>query len=103
MNITHPPYELLILVCTNARGPDRDSCARAGSADLHLELKRRVRDLNLPMRVRVSASGCLDLCAHGPVVLAYPGGRLYTAVRLEDIDTILADLFGPERLHPPQA
>lgn len=103
MEVSRPPYELLLLVCTNQRDSERASCGLRGGADIHLELKRKVRELSLPIRVRVSSSGCLDLCARGPVILAYPGARLYTEVRLEDLDSILADLFGPDRLAPPQA
>ncbi len=103
MEISRPPYEMLILVCTNLRDSERDSCGRHGSSDIHQEIKRRVRELSLPMRVRVSSSGCLDMCSRGPNVLVYPGARLYSGVRLEDIDFLLADLFGPEALEPPRA
>ena len=95
METVRLPYEVILFVCTNLRGDERASCSARGSAAIHQELKRRVKMLDLPMRVRVSQSGCLDLCSVGPNVLAFPSGRLYTGVALEDVDRILEDLFGP--------
>jgi (2Fe-2S) ferredoxin len=96
METTRLPYDLILFVCTNVRGEERASCGARGAAAIHQELKRRVKSLDLPIRVRVSQSGCLDLCSLGPNVLAFPPGRLYTGVSLDDIDRILQDLFGPE-------
>lgn len=94
----HPiqsPYKILILVCTNKRGPDEDSCGMRGSNEVYQELTRRVEVLQSPVAARVSETGCLGRCATGPNVLVYPEGRLYSAVALEDIDTILQETFGP--------
>lgn len=99
MEVGRLPYQVLFLVCTNTRGEERPSCGARGSADIHQELKRRVKLLNLPIRVRVSQSGCLDLCSVGPNILVLPGERLYTGVALEDIDRILEETLGP--LAPP--
>ena len=100
MEISRPPYEILILVCTNLRTDGRESCGARDSSWLHQELKRRVKEAKLPVRVRVSQSGCLDLCAFGPNVLVYPEGRLYSAVRPEDVDSILRETFGADALPP---
>ena len=99
MQVGRLPYRVLFLVCTNLREDERASCAARGSAEIHRELKRRVKLLNLPFHVRVSQSGCLDLCSDGPNVVVWPDGRLYSGVSIEDIDLILEDVFGP--LAPP--
>ncbi len=99
MEVSRLPYQVILFVCTNLRGEERPSCGARGSAEIHQELKRRVKLLNLPYKVRVSQSGCLDLCSFGPNVLVVPPGRLYSAVTLEDIDRILEETFGP--LAPP--
>jgi (2Fe-2S) ferredoxin len=96
VEVSRLPYRVLLLVCTNLRGEERSSCGARGSAAIHQELKRRVKSLNLPYRVRVSQTGCLDLCEIGPNVLVFPAGRLYSAVTLEDIDTILEETFGSD-------
>lgn len=96
MEVGRTPYEVLILVCTNLREDEsRASCARRGSMEMFEEIKRRVKALPLEGRVRVSRAGCLDLCAIGPNVLVFPGGRLYSRVGPEDIDTILRESVGP--------
>lgn len=95
MDPSQSPYKTLILVCTNRREASEDSCATRGSAEVYRELARRVEQLQNPAAVRVSETGCLGRCATGPTVLVYPEGRLYSAVGLEDIDTILQETFGP--------
>src|SRR5687768_7549221 len=73
------PYETLVLVCTNKRAPEeRVGCASHGrcGAELRDKLKEAVAAKGLKGKVRVSASGCLDLCEEGPnVVVSAPGGK----------------------------
>ena len=95
MDLSQSPYKILILVCTNRREPSEDSCGMRGSAEVYRELARRVEQLQSPVAARVSETGCLGRCASGLSVLVYPEGRLYSAVGLEDIDTILQETFGP--------
>ena len=95
MDLRQSPYKILILVCTNRRDPHEDSCGTRGSAEVYRELARRVEQMQSPVAARVSETGCLGRCAAGPTVLVYPEGRLYSAVGLEDIDTILQETFGP--------
>jgi (2Fe-2S) ferredoxin len=100
--IGRPPYEILILVCTNLRTDGRESCGARDSSFLYQELKRRVKEAKLTPRVRVSQSGCLDLCAFGPNVIVYPRGTLYSGVAPGDIDLILAETFGADLFPPPE-
>jgi (2Fe-2S) ferredoxin len=72
------PYETLVLVCTNKRAPgERAGCAshgRCGDA-LRDRLKEEAARRGLKGKVRVSASGCLDVCEDGPnVVVSPPSG-----------------------------
>lgn len=90
METARTPYEILILVCTNRREGSRRSCGVSGSEAIHAALKRAVKEAALPVLVRVSQSGCLDLCEKGPVVLIYPSGRLFIGVTESDIPSILA-------------
>jgi (2Fe-2S) ferredoxin len=96
MDTLRAPYKLLLLVCTHLRQDGRAACGLQGSEEILRELKRRVGELDLPILVRVTRTGCLDLCGMGPAVLAYPSGRLYAGVRPEDVDRILQDLLGEE-------
>ena len=40
---------------------------------------------------RINASGCLDRCELGPIVVVYPEGIWYTCKSTEDVDRILED------------
>lgn len=64
-----------MFVCTNVREPGaRVSCAGEGrcGAQLRDALKSEVAKRGWKGRVRVSASGCLDVCEDGPNVLIVP-------------------------------
>ncbi|MFB3908962.1 MAG: ferredoxin [Candidatus Eisenbacteria bacterium] len=91
MEVRSAPYAKLVLVCVNLRPADdpRGSCAARGGQEVYQELKMRVKERRLPFRVRVSHTGCLDLCAHGPIVQVWPAGRVYTGVQVSDVETIL--------------
>lgn len=97
------PYEALVLVCTNRRADgERVSCAGGGlcGAALRDKLKEEAARRGLKGRVRVSASGCLDVCEEGPNVLVVgrSGGRTwYKKAGLGDADAILGAAEGDNR------
>jgi (2Fe-2S) ferredoxin len=92
------PYETLVLVCTHQRGPDEKvSCAGHGrcGATLRDQLKEEVAKRGLKSKIRVSASGCLDVCAEGPnlVVIGPDGGRKWLKkVSESDVPAIIEGL-----------
>ncbi len=71
------PFEKLFLVCTGERcnnpdrGKDRGEFIRADLKDLNKTLGRKPT-------VRVCAVSCLDLCDHGPNMIAEPDGTVYS-------------------------
>lgn len=87
-----PPlyYDRHIFVCTNRRaeGHPRGCCAEGKSEPLRAYLKARVGEADLG-RVRVNASGCLDRCELGPVLIVYPEGVWYAYRTAEDLDEII--------------
>ncbi|MCG3175661.1 MAG: Ferredoxin, 2Fe-2S [Candidatus Omnitrophica bacterium] len=90
METSRPPFEKYLFVCEHAR-EEGDFCGAPGVA-VRETLKQAVKDAGLAGRVRVSRSGCLDVCAKGPNVLLYPDGVLYSHVTPSDIPTIVAAL-----------
>ncbi len=52
-------------------------------------LKRKVKSLGLSDRIRVSSSGCLDVCSEGPNVLLVPDNLWFKRVGGEDLDAIV--------------
>lgn len=84
-------FDKHIFVCENQRPPDnpRGCCAAKGSPELLAVLKKRLKELGLNYRVRANASGCLDACEFGPVVLVYPEQIWYGGVKPGDIEEII--------------
>ena len=85
------PFQKLVFVCVNRRQPHETCCAHREGEAIAAALKQRVKSLGLSRAVRVSTSGCQDLCAHGPNVMVFPGDVWYHGVTLADVDRILND------------
>ena len=85
------PYQKILFVCVNRRQPGEACCAARDSEAIAAALKERVKALGLSRHVRVSKSGCQDLCAKGPNVMAFPGDVWYQGVALGDVERIVQD------------
>jgi len=82
-------WNRVFFVCTNAR-EGRAACANRGSERLYKEMKRHLKTHpELKPGVRVTTSGCLDLCDHGPVIAVFPEATVYLGVTADD----LPDMF----------
>ena len=84
-------FEAHVFFCVNERlpGHKRGSCAASGAMKLKDYMKARSKELGLEGKVRINASGCLDRCELGPVVVVYPEGIWYAIRSRDDVDTIL--------------
>ncbi len=83
------PYEKILFVCVNQREPHEICCAHRDSEALVAALKACVKALGLSRSVRVSKSGCQDLCARGPNVMVFPDYVWYHGVRGDDVERIV--------------
>ena len=95
------PYQKILFVCINRRQPNEICCSHRESEQLAESLKARVKALGLARTVRVSKSGCQDLCANGPNVMVFPDYVWYHGVTLEDVERIVQDTVS--RLQPASA
>lgn len=86
------PYQKILFVCINRRAAKEICCAHRESEALAAQLKDRIKALGLSRMVRVSKSGCQDLCAKGPNVMVFPDYVWYHAVTAEDIERIVSDV-----------
>ena len=71
------PFETLLLVCTGARCNDAKHGDERGEL-IREELKAHNKKLGRKPTVRICAVSCLDLCEHGPNIVAQPGGTTYS-------------------------
>jgi len=70
------PFRRHIFVCVNKRDGKR-ACEDHGAKKALDKAKEAVKALPYAKRegVRLSQSGCLGQCEHGPVAVVYPGGK----------------------------
>ncbi len=92
----HPvPYKKTVFVCVNERPPGGPPCCYGrGAAGLHASLKEKVKTLGLGKAIRVSKSGCLNQCLHGPNIMVFPDNVWYSGVTEDDLDAILGEIAG---------
>jgi (2Fe-2S) ferredoxin len=84
-------YHKHIFICTNQRAPDapRRSCGEAHGLEIVDEFRKKLKEKNLPVRIRAQRAGCLDICDFGQTVAVYPEGVFYVGVELTDIEEII--------------
>ncbi|MGD9544660.1 MAG: ferredoxin [Methylocystis sp.] len=70
------PFRRHVFVCVNKRD-GRSACEDHGAKEALAKAKEAVKALPYAKRegVRLSQSGCLGQCEHGPVAVVYPGGE----------------------------
>ena len=79
-----------LFVCGSFRvgGDAKGACHKSGSADLLSYLQNEIQDRMLS-GVEVAATGCLNMCNLGTVVIDYPSGHFYKKVDESVADEIL--------------
>lgn len=87
------PYQKILFVCVNRRAPHEICCAHRDSEAIAEALKSRVKALGFSRVIRVSKSGCQDLCAKGPNVMLFPDSVWYEGVTLETVEQIIQDVI----------
>lgn len=76
-----------ILVCGDTR---QGSCASPKAMKGTWKfLKRRLKELGLQRRVRLSRADCFGLCCGGPIVIVYPEGAWYGRCEPDVLEEIL--------------
>lgn len=85
-------WNRIFFVCQNER-EGRAACANAGAHGLYKSMKKDLKaHPDLKPGVRVTTSGCLDICDYGPVVAVFPEGTVYTGVTEEDLPAMRAHI-----------
>jgi (2Fe-2S) ferredoxin len=88
-------FEHHLFVCENTRPPEspRGCCSAKGSAAIRELLKKELERRGQKGLVRANGAGCLDQCAHGPCIVAYPEQVWYGGVRAADVPEIVDALL----------
>ena len=78
------PFTQHVFICTGGKV----CTAEGGSAAVHARLKELVAQSGLESAIRINHAGCLGQCGYGPMVVVYPQGVWYAAVKAGDADAI---------------
>ena len=87
MERSKPAFEKYLLVCENSR--EEGDCCGPAAEKIREKLKAAVKDKGLSKTIRVSRTGCLDVCSEGPNVLLMPDNVWFKKVKESDIEEIL--------------
>lgn len=78
-------YRSHILICGGT------GCTASGSASVITALNDELKAHGLENEVKVVRTGCFGLCAVGPIMIVYPEGSFYSAVKAENIPRIVEE------------
>lgn len=91
MQISPRTYERQIFVCVNEKDMGRHSCGLRGGWDILKKLRDHLNRHGLFGRYNVTKTLCQGHCLQGPAITIYPGGKTFTNITEDDIDTIIRD------------
>lgn len=91
-NLSEISFKCHVFVCVNNRTDERKACAHQNSSDIRQKLKFESKKKWPSGMVRVTQTGCLGVCEHGPNVIIYPQNKWYSNVTIDDIDRILDEI-----------
>ncbi len=78
-------YRSQVLVCGGT------GCTSSGSPAIINRLHEEIKKNGLEDEVEVVRTGCFGLCALGPIMIVYPEGCFYSAVKEENIPEIVSE------------
>jgi (2Fe-2S) ferredoxin len=82
-------YDIHVFVCANQKAEGKKCCTEAFGNEAVLKLRQKIKEENLPLKIRIQKSGCLDVCQQGPALVAYPEGSFYGNLNLEMLDSFV--------------
>lgn len=86
-------YDKHIFICVNQRaaGAARKSCGEAHGMEIVDAFKKKLKERELPIKLRAQKAGCLDICDYGQTLVVYPEGVFYVGVTVNDVDEIIEE------------
>lgn len=88
--IKKPTYHVLVCNSYRTAADSQGACNKRGSTEILQYIMEEANDRNLD--VAVATTGCLNVCAHKPVIVVHPHNHWYGGVTEEAIDEILDGL-----------
>jgi len=85
-----PMYHILVCNSYRIAGDSQGACNKKGGAQFIQYILEGANDRGLD--VAVSSTGCLNICAQGPLMVVHPQNLWYGGITEEIIDEILDGL-----------
>ena len=63
-------------------------CQSSGSLGVYEAIKNKIEENGLHDEIKLISTGCMGLCAQGPLMVVYPERVMYTHVKPEDVEEI---------------
>lgn len=82
-----PKHHFFVCASFRVSGEPQGVCHKKEATNLLQYLEGEILDRGLD--AAVSSTGCLKMCAQGPVMVEYPAGRWYGKLTTSKIDAIL--------------
>ncbi len=89
-----PKYHILVCNSFRLAGDAQGTCTKKGGAQFVQYITEGVSDRGLD--AAVSTTGCLNVCAQGPIMVVHPNNFWYGGVTEDAIDEILDALENDE-------
>jgi len=80
-------YRANLLICAGT------GCVASGSLKIKVALEEEVKKHNLQDEIKIVLTGCNGFCAQGPLMVVYPEGIFYQALKPEDIPFLVEEHF----------
>jgi (2Fe-2S) ferredoxin len=91
MSFKAPPFEKFIFVCEKKREDGKACCGPVAVGMNYVDrLKEQVKKRGLSRKIRITRTGCFDVCAQGPNFLVFPDGKWYRNVDEKMLDHIIS-------------
>ncbi len=72
-----------VLICVGT------GCTSSNSVTISETMKAELEKAGIADEIKVVLTGCFGLCALGPIMIVYPEGVFYSAVKVEDVHEIV--------------
>lgn len=88
-----PDYHLFICSSSRMNGQQKGFCYSKASVEIIQKFLEEIEERGLTDQIMVTNTGCMGICAQGPVAVVYPEGVWYKELTVDDVPEIVESHF----------